>query len=164
GERREPRSGLGGGAERRGFELAGGRGRFCVRRLGRRAAVCVSPVDGWLRVDEEPVGRELRLACGGAERRLRADRRARRRLRGGGTCAATASVAASAAAPATVVAGLAYVGASDGKLYAFSTACLVRGGLSCVRWSSAATAGSIKAAPAVAAGRVFVGSQDGSVY
>ena len=59
--------------------------------------------------------------------------------------------------------GVAYVGSSDGKLYAFAVGCATGGGTCTPIWK-ATTGGVIDSSPAVSGNRVYVGSSDGKLY
>jgi outer membrane protein assembly factor BamB len=62
-----------------------------------------------------------------------------------------------------IINGLAYVGSSDGKLYAFAVGCAT-GGAACTPVWTGTTGGAITSSPSVNNGRVFVGSADGKLY
>jgi outer membrane protein assembly factor BamB len=59
-----------------------------------------------------------------------------------------------------VAGGMVYIGASDGKVYAFDASCRSR----CQPLWSFATGNAIDSSPAVAGGMVYIGSGDGSLY
>jgi outer membrane protein assembly factor BamB/uncharacterized membrane protein YoaK (UPF0700 family) len=59
--------------------------------------------------------------------------------------------------------GVAYIGAHDGKLYAFAVGCAAGGGICAPLWTGA-TGDSIHSSPAVANGVVYIGSDDGKLY
>jgi outer membrane protein assembly factor BamB len=86
------------------------------------------------------------------------------------TCAPlwTAATGGSGGATAAVVNGVVYVGADDGKVYAFdaagSTGCSGTPVKTCAPLWTAATGGPITGAPAVTNGVVYVGAQDGKLY
>jgi outer membrane protein assembly factor BamB len=90
---------------------------------------------------------------------------------GGGTCAPlwtgptgvwTGGNGGGWSAPA-VANGVVYVGAQDGKLYAFAVGCNSGGGTCTPLWTGA-TGDQIWSSPAVANGVVYVGSVDGKLY
>jgi len=63
----------------------------------------------------------------------------------------------------TLAAGVLYVGAADGRLYALPASCAVGIGCSPL-WRSQPAGGGVVGEPVVAGGRVFVGSNDGRLY